>query len=278
MSHSYEEIRSLALDLLAGREQNPIPHGRIEQYASLYAAIRAVFERREHKNQANTGMDLGNSGSLADADTFLDVFWSLFREGIITLGCDSSNKEFPFFRVSPFGRRMLDGGNAYFFHDTDSYVKIIIEQIPDLDEVVLIYLKEAMQAFHAGCILSTSVMLGVASEHIFLGLLNVISRNPDEMERFSGIDKTWPILRKVNKFKNILEQNLQLLPREIREDLETNFAGILSIIRTFRNDSGHPSGKFISREQAYILLNLFIPYCKKLNQLTNYYTTPATNE
>jgi hypothetical protein len=50
------------------------------------------------------------------------------------------------------------------------------------------------------------------------------------------------------------------------------FSGILSIIRNFRNDSGHPSGKIIEREQAYILLQLFIPYCKKMYQMKDYFS------
>jgi hypothetical protein len=39
------------------------------------------------------------------------------------------------------------------------------------------------------------------------------------------------------------------------------------VIRNFRNQAGHPTGTIISREQAYILLQLFIPYAKKLYQL-----------
>jgi len=57
----------------------------------------------------------------------------------------------------------------------------------------------------------------------------------------------------------------------VKEDLDTNFSGILSIIRNFRNQSGHPSGKIIDREQAYILLQLFPPYCKKMYQLMDFY-------
>ena len=56
----------------------------------------------------------------------------------------------------------------------------------------------------------------------------------------------------------------------MKEDLDTNFSGILSIIRNFRNQSGHPSGKIIDREQAYILLQLFPPYCKKMYQLMDF--------
>jgi hypothetical protein len=60
---------------------------------------------------------------------------------------------------------------------------------------------------------------------------------------------------------------IKSIPAEIREDLDTHFAGILSVIRTFRNQSGHPTGKIIDREQTFVLLQLVIPYSKKLYQL-----------
>jgi hypothetical protein len=206
-----------------------------------------------------------------DRELFLEVFWDLFRQGIITLGLNDSNREFPFFRVSSFGRRILDGHESYFFHDVSTYTKLITDAVPNIAPVSLIYLKEAMQAFRSGCILSCSVMLGVATEHTFLLLMEAIDNNSAHSSTFAAVNKERAILRKVNKFKNILDQQSKTLTPDIKEDLDTNFAGILSIIRTFRNESGHPSGKIIDREQAYVLLQLFIPYCKKMYQLIDHY-------
>jgi hypothetical protein len=102
--------------------------------------------------------------------------------------------------------------------------------------------------------------------------METIDHNPSHAQSFANVNQQRTILQKVNKFRNIIEQNRRSLPSDIQEDLDTNFAGILSIIRNFRNQSGHPSGKIIDREQAYILLQLFIPYCKKMYQLMDYYS------
>lgn len=67
---------------------------------------------------------------------------------------------------------------------------------------------------------------------------------------FKGVSIERSILKKVNKFKKILDQHNSLLPPNVKEDLDTNFSGILSMIRNFRNESGYPSGKIISREQV----------------------------
>ena len=71
----------------------------------------------------------------------------------------------------------------------------------------------------------------------------------------------------MTRFKTVLDGNLAALTAPIREDLDTHFTGILSVIRNFRNQSGHPSGQIISREQCYVLLQLFVPYAKKMYQL-----------
>ncbi|MGD0534707.1 MAG: hypothetical protein ABR999_04600 [Methanoregula sp.] len=185
---------------------------------------------------------------------------------------DRSNNNFPWFRVSSFGKKILENQNPYFFHDVSTYEAVIKQNIPDIDDVTLLYLKEAMQAFMSGCMLSSSVMLGVAAEHSFEQLLELIDKNPKYGTIFKSVQKERSILPKLNKFKSILDQHIGEFTPEIREDLDTNFSGIIAIIRNFRNESGHPSGKIVSREQCYILLQLFIPYCKKIYQLKGFFT------
>lgn len=268
MDHSYEEIRSVLLDLLAGREKGPY---ELNQYQHLLIGVGAVLLRRDNPSLGD--VQGSTMPSPADREKFLEVFWGLFREGIITLGLNDANREFPWCRVTDYGRKLLSGNDAYFFHDVSTYEDLIRKGIPKIDSTTLLYLKEAMQAFRSGCILSTTVMLGVATEHTFLLLLETISTRPSAAAVFSGVDSQRTILQKVNKFRNILDQQVKSLPSDIKEDLDTHFSGILSIIRNFRNQAGHPSGTIVSREQAYILLQLFVPYCSKMYQLKDYFAS-----
>lgn len=269
MDHTYEEIRDIALDLLAGRDNASFPPS---QYANLMAGIAEVFEKREGRTEDRGQIFSRNIRlSSADSELFLEVFWGLFREGIITLGLNDSNREFPFFRVSRIGKQLLDGKNAYFFHDVSTFTKLIQTEVPNIDSTTLLYLQESMQSFRAGCILAATVMLGVATEHTFLLLIDTIEQNATHASTFASVGQQRAILHKINKFKNILDQQIKNLPSEVREDIDTHFAGVLSIIRNFRNQSGHPTGKIIDREQAYILLQLFIPYCRKMYQLMEFF-------
>jgi len=266
--HSFEEVRAVALDLLAGREQGSY---QLTQYQNLMVAVGEVFTRREHATQRPVSASPYAQLSPNDSELFLEVFWSLFREGIITLGSNDANRDFPHFRVTQFGRRIAAHEQAYFFHDVSSYERAIRTEVPTIDSVTLLYLKEAMQAFKTGCVLASSVMLGVATEHTFLLLLERIEKNQTHSTTFAAAARERTILQKVNKFRTILDKQASALPHEVKEDLDTHFAGILSIIRTFRNQSGHPTGKIIDREQAYVLMQLFVPYCKKMYQLMAHY-------
>ena len=127
-----------------------------------------------------------------------------------------------------------------------------------------------MQAFRSGCILSATVMLGVATEHTFELLLDAIKASTTHSVPFKKVFDERTILARINKFKHLLDQQVKSLPPEIKEDMDTNFLGILSLIRNFRNESGHPTGKIVDREQTYVLLNLFIPYGKKMYQMKEY--------
>lgn len=263
MPHSHEEIRSAALDIIAGRE--PVAH-EPTQYEHLRLGIGEVFARREGLIQPG---HFGATYQLdrQDSEIFLEVFWDLFRQGIITLGLNDTNREFPFIRATQLGKNIATSQSAYFFHDVSSYERAIRAEVPRINDVTLLYLMESMQAFRSGCILSATVMLGVGTEHTFLLLLEIIEAHKTHQKTYASVFQERTILQKLNKFRNILEQHIKVLPAEVREDLDTHFAGVLSVIRTFRNQSGHPTGKVIDREQAFVLLQLFIPYCKKLYQL-----------
>jgi hypothetical protein len=267
MAHSYEELRAAALDILMGRE-----HVSYEpsQYEHLSLGLGEVFARREGRLQQ------GHSGATysldaQDKESLLELFWDLFRQGIITLGLDNNNREFPFFRLTQNAKQAAIGGNTYFFHDVTSYEGAIRREVPDIDEATLMYLKEAMQAFRSGCLLSATVMLGVAAEHTFMMLLERIDANPVHRASFANVFGERTLLQRFNKFRNLLEPLVRTLPVDVREDLDTHLSGILSVLRTFRNNAGHPTGLIPEREQTFVLLQLVIPYLKKQYQLMQVY-------
>jgi len=270
MDHSYEEIRGVAIDILAGRERSS---SHAQTFASLSKDVKEVLRKRDWLPP-----DAMHRESLSKNDEALlqEVFWDLFRQNVITLGTKGNpDQAYPFFRLSSFGKKILENKEVYFFHDLSSYEKQIRETIPDIDDLTVFYLKEAMQAFMVGCRLSSSVMLGVALEHSLNLLYDDIKQNDGHHELFSKVFQEQFLLRKFKHFRNGLNQMKKDLPKEIAEDLETNLDAVVALIRNYRNESGHPSGKVLSREQCYVNLQLFIPCCDKIYDLRKFFENEA---
>lgn len=264
--HSIEEIRAATYEIL--KRSRGDGSG---QYGGLKAGVAQYFQEtggpKPQQLYGHQNPDL----STIDANRFLEVFWGLFREGIITLGANDLNPNFPWYRVSEFGRQLLNNQDPYFFTDVSDYERMIKSAVPAIDDVALLYAKEAVQTFKIGSLLSSSVMIGVASEHIFNTVLDTVETNPAWSTEFAKPIRETRILPRLVDFKKVLDSKVTLTPA-IKEDLETRFMGIISLIRTFRNDAGHPTGKILDRQQAYINLQLFVPYAGKLYQLLEFFT------
>lgn len=269
MNYSYEEIRQVVFDILSSRENGPHVSD-VNQFGSLEDAVAKTFVVRDGASPNDTAVHHARLSQPSSED-FREVFWDLILQQIIVPGMNSANPNLPFFKVTSRGRKYLDQDESYFFHDVASYEFQIRENIPDIDDLTLLYLKEAMQAFRSGCVLSSSVMLGVASEHEFLTLINTLEASSKWERDFRKVFKERYILGKFNSFRTALESLRHKLPPKINEDLDTTLGGVLSIIRNHRNDSGHPTGIIIKREQCFVLLQIFIPYAKKLHELNEFF-------
>ena len=265
MSHSYEEIRSAAFKVIA-------EDSNIDEFDDLKLKVGKFIDKFDGKDPRPPSQYPANSALGGnDSETLREVFWDMFRQGIVTLGKDEANSIFPFFKVTSHGKKATAGDDYYFITDTSGLEKKLRDKIPNIDDITLLYLRESFQAFRSGCLLSSSVMLGVAAEHVFLKLLKTLEDHQSYKEKFKSVFKQRTILSKIEKFKTIASQDKKNFPHTVRENYATQLFGIQSIIRTYRNESGHPSGQVIDRENAFVNLNLFIPYGKMIHELMDHY-------
>ena len=262
MAHSYEEIRDAVVEILLGK----VPPGTsVQQFASLVQAVNVHFGPKNMPPQLQANL------TSADRELVRDVFWDLFRQGHITLGFNNSNENWPFFRLSHFGKKALLEGTPYKFTDTETYLNMVRKAAPNIDEVTLVYLDEAVRDFYAGCFLSCAVMLGVAAENLFNRLLDVIAENEVFANSFAKAASERFMLRKISQFQTALEPLKDDLPRRTRENIDTHFSTIQAVIRVHRNDTGHPTGRALDRQQTYVNLQLFVPFAQKLEELESFF-------
>src|ERR1051325_522182 len=97
--HSYEEIRDVVIAVLAGHEKSSSGFSP-NQFEGLKLTVSEVFERREGRTPHQRGFGSASGLSVSDAEVLREVFWDLFRQGIITLGMNDANPEFPWVWMS----------------------------------------------------------------------------------------------------------------------------------------------------------------------------------
>lgn len=95
MDHTYEEVRLVVIDLLATRERSLHMADETRQYNTLRTAVADVLEHREDRSPDDRHHRPALSAN--DRAVFHEVFWDLFRHGIITPGINDANLEFPHF-------------------------------------------------------------------------------------------------------------------------------------------------------------------------------------
>jgi hypothetical protein len=182
----------------------------------------------------------------------------------------------PWITITTYGEKVLET-NKTIPHDPDGYLNNFKETVPAADNLIQVYLAESLQTFNHNNLFASMVMLGGASEAAFEVLWSTLKSKYNRKERFEKLDNK-PLKTKFDEVIKELELIKNKLPKEIKENIDTNIKGIFTLIRTQRNDFGHPTGKYINRFQMFAYLQLFTGYCKALYDLNSYFENELVND
>ena len=268
LSLNNEELRTLVLDVLKVNDSS--------QFNSFYNRIALEAKDKGLLKEENVSSLYSSAPYLENYDRVRvqNILWDLIIEGIIRPGLgDGMNESFPFFHVTEKGEEILkeDSVTPY---DPDSYLKIINKEVPNVDNVIIKYLDESLKTFRIGCLLSSTISLGCASEKTFMILIesfiNAIE-NGETKKKFAKLIEGRTIKRQFDEFVKYYNSSFKSkLNGDLRDGFETTVLGIFGIIRANRNDSGHPTGKEVDREQLYANIIIFRTYLKKVYNLIDW--------
>ncbi len=213
--------------------------------------------------------------------TFIhQVIWDLIVQRVLTVR-NYGNYSWAAVSVTDYGAEVLKE-QRWSPYDQDGYLKELHTRTPRLASLCNMYAVEALQCFRGGCYLATVVMLGAASEGIinelfrrFLAALKV-GGVPEASSVEDKIKKEQSIYRKYEVFRRYFDSLVKpKLSSELSDDLNIQFDGVFNLIRFYRNDAGHPTGTQIERMSAFTSLILFVPYCKRVEDLINWLEASA---
>jgi hypothetical protein len=215
-----------------------------------------------------------------DVTLLNEVIWSLIVQGILVPGLDDANQGWPFLRLTEYGGRCVES-DRILPHDPDGYLREFQKAVPGVDPSITEYLQESLQCYIHGLHKAAAVMLGAASEQAVLLLVDSCANsigNPEEKRRFdSDIERSQSIFRKYAVFEKRLAAVRATMPRSLTDNLDSLLRGVFDLIRSSRNDAGHPaSGGQVDRDAVYSHLRLFIPYTQRVYGLIAWFSQNKT--
>ena len=272
---SYEQLRSVMIEMHRD--------GGAGQLNNLKSGVPAVAMRMgmmadpAGPPQERGGMRMirhgyaGSEVALSNYDygRVLNIFWDLIIEGILRPGtADGLNNDLPFYHVTEWGKVAIENGLESPY-DPDCYLKRVHAGVPSLDPVIVTYLNESLRTFRIGCLLSSTISLGCASEK---ALLLLVAAYGDSLgagkQRFKEKTDGRMIKRQFEDLRKAIDGELRArLPNALEDGLDVEMSALFDFIRNQRNDAGHPTGKSIERERAYANLVVFPTYLKKVYSL-----------
>jgi hypothetical protein len=206
-------------------------------------------------------------------DWIWDIVWDLIIEGVLRPGRndgDGNERNLPFIHLTDFGAKRLDDPSTPL--DPDGYLRVLRNKVPNADTVILSYVAESVRTFRIDCRLSSTITLGCASEKALLLLIEAYADALSSPAKFVEETKYGNIKRKYDALMKWFESGLKgrLLKSQNSDwvsEVEHALVSLFSYYRVVRNDTGHPTGTSISREEAYSHLIVFPHYLRKIYDL-----------
>ena len=282
----YEQLRSLVIEYLAESKDDPTL-----QINNLRTGVATIAVRKGLDPDANhvrglahqVPISFGGDVVLSDPDFILvvEIIWDLIIEGVVRPG-DSlgGSLGLPHFHLTERGIGVLKNGVASPY-DPDGYLKRLDSESPGLDPIIRIYVTESLDTFRIGSLLSSAITLGCASECAILNLIDAYAKAlpPAKSAAFRKKTEGKTIKVQFDELTKMIDGHLKgCVPREIKENLDLDLNAIFGMLRIYRNEAGHPTGRRLSREQAYANLAIFPHYIKHLYSLITWMNdnTPLT--
>ena len=206
------------------------------------------------------------------------LMWRLLVKGIIVFGMNEANPDWPHYRLTGIGDKVIDGQRPQPY-DPENFLLEFRTANPTVDPVIDNYLEEAVKAFNSDCLKSSAVMLGAASEKAILILFDLFSSkitDAAKKTRFDRDTESWMVSTKFRGLHDrlILMNNAHKFPRgsDLNDIVVRDMPGFFDMVRRLRNAAGHPELIApISEETVFLNLRVFTEYIRSIYKLITFF-------
>ncbi|MFH1009732.1 MAG: hypothetical protein V1784_00680 [bacterium] len=236
------------------------------------------------KSSKTGGTRLGYLGeplaSLLPADQrptdqqIMEAVWSLISQGLAYIDYRQRATENWYLFLTKAGLAAARD-EAVNPDNSGEYLGQMASRVREASETVMQYTREAVNSYTSRCYLASTVMLGVASEAAFLEMArSFASWLPNNQgKKFERIieDRQTNYISKFSEFRKRIEAHKSSIRPDLSDNMSLTMDSVLDLLRSNRNDAGHPTGKRFSRDDAFVNLQMFARYLQRLYELKKFF-------
>jgi len=197
----------------------------------------------------------------------MEAVWSLVGQGLAFIDYSQPAAENWSLHLTGAGRAAIVDIEVN-PDDPAGYLRVLLAEVPTMSATVKAYAEEALLAYNARLYRASAVMLGVASEAAVLEVASALATVMTDAERQRYLEmigsRRQNYVAKFETFQQKLRSKKDLLPEELSDGLDLTLTAVADLLRLYRNDAGHPSGKKVDRGDCFIHLRMFVRYAQKI--------------
>jgi hypothetical protein len=205
----------------------------------------------------------------------MSELWSMLADGLVYIDYTQPASENWSWLLTTRGGRVASGQEDYEPDDPDQFIQNLHANAPHVDDLIVVYARDALRAYRADANLASVVMLGVGAERAFLRLGDSFKSwlPPQESARFAEVfdSSRRNYVDKFREFRKYLEPRKGQIPDDFAENMALTLDSVLDLLRVNRNEAGHPTGRLVSHDDAYTSLQLFARLVRKLYTLHDFF-------
>lgn len=209
-----------------------------------------------------------------------ECYMYLLLHGIIIPKPDSyqfgTSTAWQYYELTEYGKSWASSKGEPIPEDTLGFLDYLTNTIPNLDEIIIQYVNEALNTFNSDYFFASAVMLGAASEKLIYLLSEAIIgiQIPDRIKKSIVDALKFTSLKQLND--NIVKGieyliNQKKIDYDIYEGSHHYLGSLFDAIRIQRNEAVHPVAGKVTQEQVRLLLLSFPHVCKKSYDLLNWF-------
>ena len=191
------------------------------------------------------------------------IVWDLVVQRVLTF----TQQGYPWLRATEYCKKVIEHEGPVPY-DQNGYIDNLKTRASEISELAVEYIQEAILCFRGGAYRATAVMLGVSSEEIFLDLIRAFE------EKYSKKiipEKYKPFQQIKDEFNKLFEPKKIDLPQGLKNNIEQTLNGIHDLIKKGRDDSGHPTGIELTRDEALASFSVLPLYVERVYQIIDSY-------